>query len=244
MSEEGVNWTSRQRRRVKRVYVLPNARLSLEKEMDVIKGLVEFSKEGTNPVSYKDIKIGMTNTHISRELTFLKSIQLAGSEIKGKYVPTKECIEFAKLLRWKEEDAKNYLRNILSGTWFVELTQKILRVKQSIEEDELIKELGKESGADPAVDMKSLRRLIEWMKWANILKEEEGKLLLAVEAPQPPLEEAIKVTPSLTLEKEKPKLPLSIQILIQVTPETRKEQIKEIIKAVQEVLEENSETEE
>lgn len=44
------------RKRIKRKYTLPNAEVSLEKELEIIRGLVEFSDNGAKAISYKDIK--------------------------------------------------------------------------------------------------------------------------------------------------------------------------------------------
>lgn len=139
--------------------------------------------------------------------------------------------------------SKSLFKKILSNTWFVELTRKILKVKHNIKIDGLIKELGRECNADPSKDIRALKRLVEWMKWANIIKEEEEKIFLV--EPTPSEEEAEGIVPLSTMLTVR-ELPSSftIQLIVQVMKDMTKEDLIKIIKTIKEALKEVSELEE
>jgi len=224
-------------KKIKIKKLLPNAEVAFNKELEIFKGLVEFSNQGSKYIRSKEINIGISPSRISRELKFLESIQLAKSQPGGKYTPMDLCKEFVKYLKWKDyKKAKVILKNIFSNTWFGDFTKKFLEVKNSTTKDQLLKEIGIQCEADPIKDEKSLRRLIEWMIWTEILKEEKGKFSLISTKILPPKE----ITPTSKLansEKIKIESPYSIQIVINIAPDTSKQELKNMIKIVKEALE-------
>lgn len=158
------------RKRTKRKYSLPEAKLKLEKEIQVLKAFVEHSDKGEKAVSYRDIRGVANKASVSSELAFFADAGLAVKEKGSKYVPTKKVIEFVKHAEWDEEGAKNILKQILLNTWFGELTKKILKTTGHKKLKDLIKELGITAEADNKKDEKAIRRLIEWLEYAGIVE--------------------------------------------------------------------------
>jgi len=210
----------------------------MKNEFKVIKGLVEYSDRGSRPISYKDIKIGLDTSNISKELPFLESIGLASQVSRGKYLPTEECKEFVKELDWNEEDAKRRLANLLSKSWFGQITLKLLKINESTDKDTLIGLLGKENEADPRKHKKALERLVEWMTWAGLLREEDGTLFLALrpERPSEGMREKMK-----TQEISPPRvesIEFQVHLVISMTPEMTKEKLKELLTIIKEAINE------
>ncbi len=225
-----------QRKRTKRKYPLPSSSISFEKEVQLVKAIVEFSNKGEKMVDYKSIKIGIHPTHISSELPYLESISLVKKNKKGKYSVDPKTIELVDNLNWnKELEAKRILGDMIQKSWFGNLTSKIVKVKGKVKKDELISELGKEASAHPTRDKKSIERLIEWMKYSGLIDMDENQNIM-VHYPAEVVErkrEAIKPP-----EKEvgKIELPASVIFQIVVTPQTTEDEIKETIKKIKRAL--------
>lgn len=227
-------------------YIFPNERISLEKELEIIKGLVVFSDKGSFPVNYKEIKTGTYHAEISRELTFLNSIGLAQSEKRGEYLPTEICIDFINRFEWDQEDAKNYLNQLFLETWFGKLTKNYLTVKKIVEKEEIFKELGKNAKADREKDKKKIYRLIEWMLWVNLIEEEDNKISFStknisktekkmiVKTPISKKIEDLKTKEGLDMLQlklnEKTGLLNNLKFIINITPELNQDDIKRMIK--------------
>ncbi len=228
--------------RINRKYPLPRADMSFENEIAVLKAIVEFSNRGKKAVTYKDVKVPKVSAaRISSELNFLESINiLKQGDKRGEYLPSQEIIEFVDNLNWgKEAEAKIVLRQLLINTWFGDLTVKLLNVKE-VSVDELIAELGKEATADPKRDKKGVTRLVEWLKYADILEIDENNEVRFKEAIQLP--PAVKVEKqeikSITEKESKIAININISFLIEVDPQTKKEDIIKLIKKIKDAIRE------
>lgn len=232
------------KKRTKRKYPLPEKRIKFENEIDILKGVVEFSDKGDQPVSYKDIKIGLSPSAISSELTFLESINIINKEKWGKYLPNQEAIEFVNNLNLgNEKEAKKILRNILINTWFGKLAFKLLNIKKECDINTFISELGKESAADPKKDKKAVKKLVEWLKYAEIIEiGEDNQVKLKVSKPT---KEAEKEIVEMARKEEKAKseedisrISINITFLIQVNSQTKEDDIKKLIQTIKDIIQE------
>ena len=226
--------------RSKKKFSLPQKRMSFENELAVLKGVVEFSERGNKSVTYKDIKIpGVCSTNVSSELSFLRSIDLLrDGDKRGTYIPTQQAINFVNNLNWnKEVEAKRILRQMLLKTWFGNLTIGLLKIKElSIEG--LISELGKEAMADPKKDRKSIERLIEWLKYAEIIEISEDNKVNLKEA-IPTIVKVEKPQIKSVIEKEsKMTININLLFLVEVNSQTKKEDIIKIIKTIKNAIQE------
>jgi len=226
--------------RSKKKFSLPQKRMSFENELAVLKGVVEFSEKGNKPVTYKDIKIpGVCLTNVSSELSFLRSIDfLRDGDKRGTYIPTPQAINFVNNLNWnKEAEAKRILRQMLLKAWFGNLTIRLLKIKELSIED-LISELGKEAMADPKKDRKSIERLIEWLKYAEIIEISEDNKVNLKEA-IPTIVEVEKPQIKSVMEKEsKMAININLLFLVEVNSQTKKEDIIKIIKTIKSAIQE------
>ena len=241
MLNEEDNKTKGTRPKIK--YPLPNAEMKFENEIAILKAIVEFSNKGKRAITSKDVKVpGVSRPRIGGMLKFFESINLLTKvDKKGEYQPCRELIDFVNNLnRGKEEKAKEILRQILLKTWFGDLTVKLLRVKE-LSIDDLIVELGTEAMANPKKDKKKITRLIEWLKYADILEiDENNKVKIKkVKISQLPTREVEKQQIKLVREKEsKTAININVSLLIEVNSQTKKEDIVKIIKMIKNAIRE------
>ena len=241
MEDEKDNKTKRTR--PKRKYPLPNAEMKFENEIAILRAIVEFSNKGEKTIISKDVKVPrVSRPRIGGMLKFFESINLLTKVDKqGEYKPCRELIDFVNNLNWgKEEKAKEILRQILLKTWFGDLTVKLLRVKE-LSIDDLIAELGTEAMANSEKDKKKITRLIEWLKYTDILEiDENNKVKIKkVEISQLPATEVEKHQINPVREKEsKTAININVSLLIEVNSQTKKEDIVKIIKAIKNAIQE------
>jgi hypothetical protein len=162
-------------------YPLPFYKLSFKKHLEIIKVFVELSKGGEKPVCWRDFKglVGTDPHHISANMKFFESIGLIRAVEKGagKYYPTEEAVKFSKALVWNEEEAKNILRELVINSWFWQSVKQLLNVRNGkCSKDDLIRKLGVDSGASEK-HLPSLNILIEYLKYVELIKEENGTIL-------------------------------------------------------------------
>jgi hypothetical protein len=209
-----------ERIRIKRKYPLPRSDISFGREIQLIKAIAEFSEKGCKTIDYKSVKIGIHPTAISSELQYFESLGLVKKEKNGKYSVDAKVIEFVDNLNWnKELEAKEILRNIVKESWFGSLTIKIIKIKGKVKKGELLSELGKEAGAHPVKDKKSIERLIEWMKYSELINIDENQnITLKI------LQEIVETKEQReTIVKEEiihEKIPIQITFEIAVTSQT------------------------
>lgn len=232
--------TKLKRKRLKRKYSLPRADITLEREIEILKGLVTFSEDGKKPVKYNEITIGIHPTAISTELNFFASINIAEKKKGGKYIPTQFAKEFITTLDWNEQNGKEMVGNFLLATWFGKIVNNMLTIKRELDINNLISELGRIAKADPKSDRKAIKRLLEWLQFGEVIEIGENGIVklkrrarLKVEKPEEKLvirkEEEI-ISPH--------KGKINILFVVEITPETKQEDIKKIIKAIKNGLKE------
>lgn len=234
-----------QKRRAKRKkFPLPNIRMKFENEIAVLKACVEFSKYGSKPVTYKDLKIpGIHLKNIPSELVFLNSINLLNKGGKrGEYIPTPEAISFViSLNEGKVEEAKRILANVLRTSWFGELVLKSLKIKEEITLDDLTKLLGGEAHIDSKSDVSAIKRLFEWLEYAEIVELESDKIKLKADK----IPDKVQVVEQERIEKfeEQEKVGKTSEITINLSflidPKAADEKdLKEIAKKIKDLIQE------
>ena len=130
-------------------YPLPNAKISLKSQIDLIKAYVVVSNSGREPVNYNSFKslVDIHPTIISGNNEFFVSIGLI-KEVEGKrgyYLPNEQAIKLSNALKWnKQEEVKSILQELLSVTWFWNTTKQLLDYKGSASRDDLLNKLGHE----------------------------------------------------------------------------------------------------
>jgi len=246
----------KKRRKIKRKYPLPAT--TLENDFLILKGLITYSEKGDNPVSFREIKIDIDNTIISKELNFFSSIGLANKVSRGKYLPTPDCIEFINKLDWDNQDtAKKVLRRLLEKTWFGDFAIKLLRVQKEIDLHSLARKVGEECEADKKLDKSAIKRLMKWLEYAEIIEIDENEKVHLKEVPisqnveeKLSPEEKIESISETIIEDEMVKserikkvqkgILLNLTINLQIDSNTDIEKIREIIRVIKQELVKNN----
>ena len=159
---------------------LPSYRLSFEKHFEIIKAYVTASKEGNEPVSWTCFEglVSFSPTYVSANNKFLEDLGLIkeAENQPGKYIPTEPAINFSKTIEWDEEQAKNILRGLILKSWFWEATDQLLKVRNKVSKDDLIKKLGVDAGADRERHYPSLNVIVEYLKYVGLVEEQNGTI--------------------------------------------------------------------
>jgi len=179
-SEKGLT-----RQRVNVEKVLSDYRVTkLSDHLETIKGYYVLGNNKKEGLKYTDFK-GVVDFHeqkVSGLNKFLESIGLI-KVIKGKpghYLPTEKLIDFQRSLEWGDEaKAKQILRDILKDTWFFNSVNSLLRMKNKASLEVLVNKLGLDSGAKKGLHDNSLKILIGYLKYVELIREEEGEYLLS-----------------------------------------------------------------
>ncbi len=225
---------------------LPQPGLSFDKHLEILKAYSVFSKEGKEPLGYKDVGKTVSPFKVSGNNKFLESIGILSrvDQSGGKYLPTEAAIEIYKDLVWKREnDVKSKLAALIARSWFWEATSDLLSIKGKISEEELIQQLGREAGADPRIHTQSLRIIISYLKFSGLLNELDGVLtgpnapsggpLSSVQRHQSSI--GVENLPSLGIgERTLIQTPLILGILI--TAESSEEQIRRVVRIVRDEI--------
>lgn len=128
---------------------------------------------------WKDFEnvVNFTPKYVSGNNNFMTSLGLLErSKERGKHIPTEICLDLANTIKWKDEnEVKSILRSILVNTWFYKSAKNVLEVQKSADIETLIKKIGKDANADPKKHYKSLKILIEYLKFAGLIEEKDGK---------------------------------------------------------------------
>lgn len=158
--------------------VMPFDQVSLEKQLDVLKGCVAFhSKEG-KPAGYLDIAplAGISGPMVSGCFKFWASIGVLVQSGR-KYLPSDRLIDFCNKLSWgAPDDAWRVLGEAIVDSWFVRQTEMIFSVRQNASEEDLQRSLASAIGVQktPATES-SLKRLIELLeKCRFVARQEDG----------------------------------------------------------------------
>jgi len=159
---------------------LPSYRISFEKHFEIVEAYIKASKNGSKPVSWKDLEehININPSYVSANNKFLRDLGLINEAEKqpGKYYPTEKAIEFSKVRGWDEDKAKSILRELIIKCWFWESTKRLLKERKKVSEGELLSRLGIDSGADPKKHLPSLKVLLDYLKYVELIREENGTI--------------------------------------------------------------------
>lgn len=159
---------------------LPSYDTSFEKHFEIIKAYVVASNEGSKPVGWKDLEgiVSIDPSKVSANNKFFCDLGLIkeAEKQRGKYFPTKNAIDFAKIKDWDEDEAKSILRELILKSWFWESTRQLLEVRKKVSEKELLGKLGIDSRADPEKHLPSLKVIVEYLKYVELIREEDGTI--------------------------------------------------------------------
>ena len=231
---------SKERNLTQLKYPIPSAYMSFERHIEVLKAYVIRSKEGKEPVSYRDFGgLTVSATTVSSNNKFFENLGLIrkAENTIGKYIPSETAISICNYLKWKQEEAKKELLQLVANSWFGNATKNLLEVKEKASRLELIKLLGYESGADPEKHAPALAVMIDYLTYTGFVRPEGDVFVLGTTGTeQKPVREETKL-PHNELEPALPKQRTTsvggkptLQIAILVTPEMSEERIRQVIR--------------
>jgi hypothetical protein len=222
--------------------------LSLDKHLELLKAYSVLSKEGKEPVSYKEVgKMTVSQFRVSGNNKFFESIGFLSRVEKspGDYLPTNDAIDIYKDLVWKkDEQAKKKVSVLVARSWFWQTTRDLLAIKGKITEEELIQHLGREVGAEPTIHLSSLKVLVSYLRFSDLVAEENGLLFLNPKGPsitqtetgqsaptEAPARSAAAQVQQLTTRGKNP-----ILFGILISPDSSEDQIRRVVRTVMEEL--------
>jgi hypothetical protein len=223
-------------------YALPNARLSIDSQIEILKAYVVASDKGKNPVSYKDVgKIAQNHpVEVSRCNKFFIEIGFL-EKVDKKYLPSKCTIDFYNCELSKSDESKTLLKELIEKSWFGQYTKKLLEYRKKINGEELISSIEVEVEATEK-DRPALRQVVEYMEFVKFIRkipetnnyelEEENVIL-----PQEKENEIRKIESITAVKREiKEHFEYKIDFSITITPETTKEDMEKMVKLVRDYI--------
>jgi len=156
--------------------VLPTSRISVPKQLDILRGYVHASGQEGKGVKLKDLAaiMKMHENTVTLANPFLADIGLITRGDSG-YVPSSEAIAYVGAYDWNPEKAAHKLAPVVEATWFAKLLMPQVRMRGSMDEKEAIGELAGEAKAAPAYEPQ-LRMLLEYMEAAGLILRENGRI--------------------------------------------------------------------
>ena len=153
---------------------LPDPRMSVEKQIKILKALHQASEKGEKFVPAKDIAplAGAHETQAGGVASFFYKIGLLDRD-KYKYKPKETLVDFCNELEWSPDTAGNYLQSGFKDTWFGETIRGLFGVNKEISKEELIKNLGRVAEADK-FHKQHLSILIDFLEYSKMIKIDES----------------------------------------------------------------------
>lgn len=228
-------------------YPLPSNDVSLEKHLDILKAYVVSSKEGKEPVSYNHFKtlVDVHPTQVSKNNKFFENMGFIKNidRSKGTYIPQDITLRLYNALKWdKKEEVAQILKEVLVNSWFWESAKQLIELKGSVSKKELRDKIGFDSSADPKKHGYALSVLIDYLVYAGILKDEDGKISFCKLSNEPKIEQQSAIS-EVTEQKRIPIIPVgqisNVIIGILINPEMSEEQIRKVIRIVIDELNKN-----
>ncbi|MFW9888063.1 MAG: hypothetical protein ACFFER_07775 [Candidatus Thorarchaeota archaeon] len=113
---------------------LPNDKINLDNQIDILRAIVVFWRRSKRAVSYREIAplVGLTPPSVSRCLKFWKNTGLIRETSRGSYQPSDDLVTF-------NFDASNdiNLPSIIGETWFGSVVLMSLSLKETMNEKEI-----------------------------------------------------------------------------------------------------------
>lgn len=162
------------------LHPLPHKSSNIEQHLKIIKAYAIATNDGDKPAMYKDFKdfgLGFHHTYVSANNKFLEDLGLIEStKTHGKYIPSKLALEYLKLIDWnQEENALTILKKLVMDSWFWKSTKQILLMQEDgVEENVILNKLGVDSEANREKHMGSLRLLLHYLEYVELITKDEN----------------------------------------------------------------------
>lgn len=186
--------TKEKTRKSKPAKPLPTERLTVAKQLDILRAYAVASGPNSKAVTNDDIA-GIVKIHpntISLGNTFFYEIGFLQKGDKG-YVPAPEVFEFNRAYEWNPDIASHKLSPIVSRAWFGEALLPKLSFRSSMTEEEAITTLAEAAAAGPDC-RPQLRFLLDYLQAVGMILRDGNLIKLIKAGPLPPEQSAESLT--------------------------------------------------
>ena len=189
-----------QLQRPKPARTLPTDRISVAKQLDILRGYAAASSKGTKPATTSEAAeiVGLSPATVAMANAFLASIGLIKRADTGSFVPCQEVVSFLAAYEWDQKTAGHKLAPRLKESWFCEaLLPRILF--DAVDEKVALNVLAEAASVGPQYE-KELRIVLEFMAASGIIQRDGGlvRLLKPVQAEVPRAEDQKAMEPENT----------------------------------------------
>lgn len=154
---------------------VPTARLSTEKQLEILRCFSVVSKTQSDAVSNEEVARvgGVKASTVAMTNHFFKSLGLLEAK-DGKFRTTPLVDAYQVAAEWKREDAAHKLSPVFSESWFGRAILARLAIRP-VQYSESIKILAEESNASPHY-ADQLERCIEFLETVGLVSHQNGVL--------------------------------------------------------------------
>jgi hypothetical protein len=160
---------------------LPFDRVTVAKQLDILRGYAAASAQGTKPVSNVEVAsfVKMAAETISTCNAFFANIGLIQKGERG-WIVSAEVVAFFRAFEWNKLTAAHNLAPLMEPSWFGQALIPRLSMNP-MEENEAIEKLA--AAAPAGIERKrALKMLIEWLESSGLVKR-DGTQLKSVTLP-------------------------------------------------------------
>lgn len=237
-------------------YPLPDVRVSLDSQFDIISAYVVATNNGKKHVGWKELApylkiIPQSASGCNKFFQHLGLIEV--SEKNRKYAATKLASELHNANKLKNNELiKSTLRKILENSWFWIQTKQYLEVNESVSPEELIGKLSIGCGADLQKYKYALKKLVEYMQSADLIKENNSRFELNIKLPGNIENQSAEQTQSAELKPQNNfnksnknttaihSDSINVYFGVLINPQMTEEQIRKTVRIVLDELQKNS----
>lgn len=156
---------------------LPNWRVGVAKQFDIIRAYAAGSSKGTKSVTLDDAAqiAGMAPTTVVAAIPFLTTIGLLKRTDTGGFLPSPDALSYLSAYDWDQKTAPHKIGPRLRDAWFGEALLPRISYGQAIDEKLAVNVLAEAAGASPEYE-KELQMLIEFLAIAGVVQHEGGQV--------------------------------------------------------------------
>jgi len=156
---------------------LPNWRLGVAKQIDIVRAYAAGSSKGTRPVTLEEAAeiAGMAPTTVIMAHAFLTSVGLIKRNESGGFLPSPEAVSFLSAYEWDAKTAAYKLAPKLREAWFSEALLPRISYGSALDERVAVNVLAEAAGASPEYE-RELRMILEFMGMTGVVQREAGQI--------------------------------------------------------------------
>jgi hypothetical protein len=156
---------------------LPNWRVGVSKQFDIVRAYAAGSNKGTKAVTLEEASqiAGMAPTTVVAAIPFLTSIALLKRTDTGGFLPSAEAVSYLSAYDWDQTTAAHKIGPKLRDAWFGEALLPRISYGQAVEEKLAVNILAEACGACPDYE-RELRMLIEFLAIGGVVQREGGQV--------------------------------------------------------------------